>query len=177
MAVSTPSIPSCCSVAKSRLTHGNPMDCSTSCFPVHHSLPEFAQTHVHWVSDAIQPSHPLPPPSPLALNLSHHQGLFQWVALFIRWPKYWWFSFNISPSNEYSVLITFRIDWFDLLADQGILKSLQHHSSKASIQFNQFKTRETIALTIWTFAGQVMSLLLNMLSRFVIAFLLKVSEN
>ena len=134
MVVSTPSIPSWYSAAKSRLTHGNPTDCSTSGFPVHHSLLEFAQIHVHWVGDAIQPSHPLSSPFPLALNLFHHQGLFQWVALFIRWPKYWSFSFNISPSNEYSVLISFRIDWFDFLSVPGALKSLlQHHSSKASI--------------------------------------------
>ena len=80
-------------------------------------LPEFAQTHVHWVSDALQPSHPLSFPSSLALNLSQDQGLFQWVSsLCIRGPKYWSFSFSISPSNVYSGLISFRIDWFDLLA-------------------------------------------------------------
>ena len=101
-------------------------------FLVLHHLPELAQTHVHWVDDAIQPSHPLSPSSPPALSLSQHQGLFQWVALHIMWPKYWSFSFNISPSNEYSGLISFRINWFDLLEVQGILKSiLQHHSSKA----------------------------------------------
>ena len=102
--------------------------------PVHHQLPEFTQTHAHRVSDAIQPSHPLSSPSPPAFNLSQHQGLFNESALRIRRPKYWSFSFNISPSNEYSGLISFRIDWLDLLAVQGSLKSLlQQHSSKASI--------------------------------------------
>ena len=98
---------------------------------LHHQLPELAQTHVHCISDAIQPSHPLSPPSPPAFNLSQHQGLFQLVSSStIRWPKYWSFSFSISPSNEYS----FRTDWLDLLAVQGTLKSLlQPHSSKGSI--------------------------------------------
>ena len=92
------------------------------------------QTHLHWVSDAIQPLHPLSSPSPPALNLSQHQGLFQESALHIRWPKYWSFIFNISPSKEIPGLISFRMDWLDLLAVQGTLKSLlQHHSSKASI--------------------------------------------
>ena len=86
------------------------MDCGTPGLPVHHQLPEFTQTHVHWVGDAIQPSHPLLSPSPPALNISQHQGLFKWV-LCIRWPKYWSFSFNISPSNEHSRLISFRMDW------------------------------------------------------------------
>ena len=119
----------------SRVWHfGTPMDCSTPGLPVHHQLLELAQTHVHGVSDAIQPSHPLSSPSPPAFNLSQYQGLFQWVCLHIRCPKYWSFSFSISPSNAYSGLISFRIDWFDLLAVQGTLKSLlQHHSSKASI--------------------------------------------
>ena len=85
-------------------------------------------------SDAIKPSHPLPPPSPPTFNLSQHQGLFKWSVLRIRWPEYWSFSFSISPSNEYSGLISFRRDWLDFLAVQGTLKSiLQHHSSKASI--------------------------------------------
>ena len=89
------------------------MDCSTPGFPVLHYLPKFAQTHVHWVGDAIQPSHPLLPPSP-ALNLSQHQGLFQWVGPFcIRWPRYCSFRFSISPSDEYSGLISLRTDWFD----------------------------------------------------------------
>ena len=111
----------------------NPMDCSMPGVPVYHQLPEFTQTHVHRVSDAIQPSHPLSSPSP-DFNLSQHRGLYQWVVLHIKWPRYWSFSFNISPSNEYSGLISFRMDWLYLLAVQGTLKSLlQHHSSKASI--------------------------------------------
>ena len=110
------------------------MDCSIPGFPVHHQLPGLTQTHVHEVSDAIQPSHPLSSPSPPAFNFSQHQGLFHELVLRIRWPKYWSFSFNISPSNEYSGLISFKIDWFDLLVVQGTLESLpQHHSSKVSI--------------------------------------------
>ena len=163
----------------------NLMDCSMPGFPIHHDLPEFAQTHVHRVGDAIQPSHPLLSPSPPAFNFSQHQGLFQWVILHIRQPKYWSFSFSISPSSEYSGLISFRTDWFDLLAVQGTFKSLlQYHSSKASIlwclaffivQLSHLymTTGKTIALTRWTFVGKVMSLLLNMLSRLVIPFLLR----
>ena len=105
-------------------------------FPVHHQLSELTQTHVHWAGDAIQPSHPLSSSSPLTLNLSQHQDIFKWV-LCITWAKYWSFSFSISPSNEYSGLISFRMDWLDLLTVQGSLKSpLQHHSSKASILWN-----------------------------------------
>ena len=152
--------------------------------PVHHQLPEFTQTHVHRVSDAIQPSHPLSSPSPPALNLSQHQGLSNELALRIRWPKYWSFSFSISPSNEHPGLICFRMDWLDLVV-QGTLKSLlQHHSSKASIlQHSAFftvqlshlymTTGKTIALTRRTLIGKVMSLLLNMLYRLVITFLPK----
>ena len=151
-------------------------------FPAHHQHPELAQTHVHQVGDAIQPSHPLLSPFPPALNLSQHQGLFQRVGSCIRWPKYWSFSFSISPSNEYSVLISFRMDWLDLLAVQGTLKSLfQHHSSKASILQHSFLYSPTltsihdywkiITLTRETFVGKVMSLLFNMLSRLVIDFL------
>ena len=109
-------VQSCRSVTKSCLTLCSPMDCSTPGLPVPHHLLEFAQVHVHWVGDAIQPSHPLWHPSPPALNLSQCQSLFQWVALHIRWPKYWSFSFSISPSSEYSGLISFKIDWFELLA-------------------------------------------------------------
>ena len=139
--------------------------------PIHHQLPEFTQTHVYWVSDAIQLSHPLLSPSP-AFNLSQHQGFFNESALRIRWPKYWSFSFNISPSNEYSRLISFRMDWLDFLVVQGTLKSLlQHHSSKASIHWRSafftaqlshpyMTTGKTIALTRWTFVSKVMSLLL-----------------
>ena len=110
------------------------MDCSTPGFPVHHQLPELAQTHVRWVGDAIQPSHPLSSPSPPAFSLSQHQGLFQWVSSLHEVAKYWSFSISISPSNEYSELISSRIDWLDLLAVQGTLKSLlQHHGSKMSV--------------------------------------------
>ena len=159
------------------------MDCSTPGLPVHHQLWEFTQTYVHWVDDAIQPSHPLLSPSPPAFNLSKHQGLFNESALCIRWLKYWSFSFNISPSNEYSGLISFRMDWLDLLAVEGTLKSLlQHHSSKASIlRHSAFftvqlshpytTTGKSVALTRWTLVGKVMSLLLNMLSMLVITYL------
>ena len=159
------------------------MDYSTPGSPVLHYLPEFAQTHVHWVGDTIQPSHPLSPPSPPAPSLSQHQVFSNELALCIRWPKYWSFSFSISPSSEYSGLISFMMDWFDLFAVQGSLKSLlQHLSLKASaLQCSAFfmvqlshlyiTTEKTIALTTWTFAGKVKSLLFNTLSRFVIAFL------
>ena len=101
---------------------------------VHHQLLETPQIHVHGVGDAIQPSYPLSSPSPPALNLSQHQGLFNRVSSLHQEAKYWSFSFNISPSNEHRGLISFRMDWLDLLAVQGTLKSLlQHHSSKASI--------------------------------------------
>ena len=110
------------------------MDCCTPAFSVHHQLPELAQTHVYRVSDAIQPSHPLSSPSPPAFSILSIRVFSKELALGIRWPKYWSFSFNISPSSEYSGLISFRTDQFDLLAAQGTLKSLlQHHSSKASI--------------------------------------------
>ena len=109
------------------------MDCSMPDFLVLYYLPEFAQTHVYWVGDAIQPSHPLSSPSPPALNLSQHQGLSDELVLCIRWPKYWSFSFSTIPSNEYSGVISFRMDWLDFLAAQGTLKSLlQHHSSKTN---------------------------------------------
>ena len=152
-------------------------------FPVLHYLLEFAQTHVHWIRYVIQASHPLLSTSPPPLNFSQHQGLFHESALHIRWPKYWSFSFSISPSNEYSGLISFRIDWFDLLAVPRTLKSLlQYHILKVSILWYPaffmvqlshpyMTTGKAIALTIWLFVGKVMSLLFNMLSRFVIAFL------
>ena len=112
----------------------DPMDCGTPGFPVHHQLPELTQTHVHRVGDAIQPSHTLSSPSPPSFDLSQHQGLSNESALPIRWPKYGSFSFSISPSSEYSGLISFEIDWLDHLANQGTLKSLlQHYSSKAPI--------------------------------------------
>ena len=142
------------------------MDCSMPGLPVHHQLPKFTQTHVHWVSDAIQPSHSLSSPSPPAFNLSQHQGLLKQVILWISRPKYWSYSFSISPFNEYSGLISFRMDWLGLLAVQGTLKSfLQHHSSKPSIlwcvvffivQLSHLymTTGKTIALTTQTFVGK-----------------------
>ena len=158
------------SVTQSCPTLCNPVNRSTPGLPVHHQLPKSTQTHVHWVDDAIQPSHPLSSPSPPAFNLSQLQGLFQWVSSYIRWPKYWSFSFNISPSSEHPWLISFKMDWLDLLAVQGTLKSLlQHHSSKASILLHSaffivqlshpyMTTGKTIALTRWTFVDKVMSL-------------------
>ena len=122
---------SCSVVSDSLQAHG--LQHRKPGFPVHHHLPELAQTHVHRVSDAIQPSHPLLSPSPPAFNLPSIRVFSNELTLCIRWPKYWSFSFSISPSNKYSGLIYFRIDWFDL-AVQGFPKSiLQHHSSKASI--------------------------------------------
>ena len=162
----------------------DPMGCSsTPGLPVHHHLPELIQTHIHQVSDAIQPSHPLSSPSPPAFNLSQHQVFPNESVLRTRWPKYWSFSFNISPSNEYSGLISFRIDRLDLLAVQGNLKSLlQYHNSKAPILWCSaffmvqlshpyMTTGKTTALTRRTFGGKVMSLIFNMLSGLVIAFL------
>ena len=135
------------------------MNRSTPGLPDYHQLPEFTQTHVHQVGDAIQSSHPLLSPSPPAPNPSQHQGLFQKSTLHMRWPKYWSFSLSISPSNEQPGLISFRMDWLDLLAVQGTLKSLlQHHSSKASILWHSafftvqlsrpyMTTGKTVALT------------------------------
>ena len=150
---------------------------------VNHQLPEPAQTDVHWIGDAIQPSYPLSSLSPPTFNLAQHQVIFQWVSSSHPVAKYWSFSFSISPSYEYSGLTSFRIDWFDLLAVEATLKSLlQHHSSKASIlrcsaffmvqlSHPHMTTEKTIALTRQTFVEKVMFLLFNMLSRFVIAFL------
>ena len=161
----------------------DPMNHSIPGLPVHYQLLESTQTHVHWVSDAFQPSHPLSSPSPPNLNLSQHQGLFKWITLRIRWPKYWSFSFSITPSNEHPGLISFRMDWLDLLTVQGTLKSLlQHHISKASVlRHSDFfivqlshpymTTGKAVNLTRWTFVDKVMSLLFNMLSRLVITFL------
>ena len=104
------------SVTQSCPTLCDPMDCSMPGLPVQYQLPEFTQTHVHWVSAAIQPSNPLMSPSPPAFNLSQHQSLFQWVSSLPQLPKYWSFNFSISPSNEHSGLISFRMDWLDLLA-------------------------------------------------------------
>ena len=152
-------------------------------FPDHHQLMELAQTHVHLVSIAIQLSHllssPFLPPSIFpSIRVFSSESV-----LHMRWPKYYSFSFSISPSNEYSGLISFRIDWLDLLVVQGTLKSLlQHHSSKASLlQHSAFfvvqlwppymTTGKTIALNRWTIVGKVLSLLFDMLSRLVIPFL------
>ena len=171
------------SVAQSCPTLCDPMNRSTPGPPVHHQLPEFTQTHVHRVGDAIQPSHPLsfpslPAPIPPSIRVFSNES-----TLHMRWPKYWTFSFSIIPSIEIPGLISFRMDWLDLLAVQGTLKSLlQYHSSKASIlrcsafftdqlSLPYMTTGKTIALTRRTLAGKVMSLLLNMLSRLVITFL------
>ena len=150
------------------------MDCSTPGLPVHHQLLEFTQTHVHWAGDAIQPPHPLSSPSPPAFNLSQHQGLFQWVSTSQEELQYWSFSFSISLSNEHPGLISPRMDWLDLLAVQGTLKSLlQHHSSKASIlrcsaffmvqlSHPYMTTGKAIALTRRTSVGKVMSSLISL---------------
>ena len=118
------------SVSQSCSTLYDPMNRSTPGLHVHHQLPEFTQTHLHRVSDAIQPSHPLSSPFPPAPNPSSIRVFSNESTLRMRWPKYWSFSFSIIPSKG---LISFRMDWLDLLAVQGTLKSLlQHHSSKAS---------------------------------------------
>ena len=173
------------SITQLCLTHCDPMKRSTPGLPVSHQLPESTQTHVHWVDDAIQPSHPLSSPSPPALNLSQHQGLFKWVSSSHQLAKVLEFQLQISPSNEHPGLISFRMDWLDILAVQGTLKSLlQHHSSKASIlwcsaffivQLSQpyMTTGKTIVLTSRTFVDKVTSLLFNMLSKLVITFLPK----
>ena len=175
----------CCSVTKSHLTLCDPMDYSTPGFPVHHYLPEFAQTHVHQVRDATQPSRPLLSTSTPFIFPSIRVFPNE-SALLIRWPKYCCCSFSVSPSNKYSELISFRNDWFDFLAAQETLKSLfQHHSFKTStlqcstffmVQLNwkdrfshmvhpYVTTGKTIASTIWTFVSKVMSLLFHILSR------------
>ena len=163
-------------------THCDPMDWSTPGFPVHHQLPEFTQTHVHWVGDAIQPPDPLCPLLLLPSIFPRIRVFSNESVLRIQWPKYWSFNFSISPSSEHPGLISFRMDWLDLLAVQGTHKSLlQHHSSKASIlrrsafftvqlSHPYMTTGKTIALTRQTFVGKVMSLLFNMLSRLVVTF-------
>ena len=158
------------------------MDCSTPGLPVHHQLPDFTQTQS---TESVMPSSHLIlchlllllPPIPSSIRVFSNE-----LTLHMRWPKNWSFSFSISPSNEYSGLISFRMDWLAILAVQGTLKGLlQHHSSKASIlQRSAFftvqlshpymTTGKTIALTRWSFVGKVMSLLLNMLSRLVLTF-------
>ena len=167
-----------CSVTKPCTTLCNPMDCNMPGFPVHRQLPELAQTHELVIpSNHLIFCHPLLLPSVFpSIRVFSKESV-----LHIRWPKYW--SFSISPSNEYLGLISFRIAWFDLLIIQGTLNSLlQHHSSKASIlwcsafftvQLSHLNmtTAKTIPWIKWTFVGRVMSLLFNMLSRFVVAFL------
>ena len=159
------------------------MYCSTPGFSVHHQLPKLAQTHVHRVGDAIQPSHPLSSPSPPAPIPPSIRVFSNESVLRIRWPNCWSFGFSVSPSNEHPGLISFRMDWLDLLVVQKTLKSfLQHHSSKVSILWHSaffmvqlsylyMTIGKTIALTSQTFVGKVMSLLFSMLSRLVIAFL------
>ena len=169
------------SVTQLCLTFCDCMDCCTPGFPVHHQLPKLAQTHVHRVGNAIQPSHPLSSPSPPTFNLSQHEGLFQWISSSQQGDKVLEISFSISPSNEYSGLISFRIDWFDLLAVQGTLKSVLQHSKTLILPHSAFlivqlshpymTTGKTIALTRWNFVSKVMSLLFNMLSRLVNSFL------
>ena len=135
------------------------MNCSTPGLPVHHQLPEFMQNHVHWVGDAIQPSHPLSSPSPPAPNPSRIR-VFSNESTLHMWPKYWSFSFSIIPSNEHPGLISFRMGWLDLLAVQGTLKSLlQHHSSKASILqrsacFLESSNREKKLNSLWAESEQ-----------------------
>ena len=150
--------------------------------PVHHQLLKFSQTLAHPAGDAIQPSHPRSSPSPPASKTSHHQGIFNESTLGMKWPKYWSFSFNISPSNKHPGLISFKMDWLDLLAIQGTLKSPPTPQIKGinflvlvffTVQLSHpyMTTGKTIALARWTFVGKVMSLLFNMLSRLVITFL------
>ena len=118
------------------------MNHSTPGLPVHHHLPEFTQTHIHRISDAIQPSHPLSSPSP-APNPSQHRVFSNESTLRMRWPKYWSCNLSIIPSKEIPGLISFRMDWLDLLAVQGTLRSLlQHHSSKASVVLNRYSIRD-----------------------------------
>ena len=164
------------SVAQSCPTLCNPMDCSTPGFPVHHQFPEVTQTHVH---ESVMPSNHLILCRPLLLLPSIFPSIRVFSSesvLCIKWPKYWNFSFCIHPSNEHSGLISFRMDWLDLLAVRGTLKSLlQHHSLKASIlwrsaffivqlSYPYMTTEKNIALTRWTFVGKIMSLLFNILS-------------
>ena len=157
------------------------MDCSTPGFPVLHCLLELAQTHVHRVCDATQSSHPLLSPSPPDFNLSQHQSPFQWVNSCIRWSKYWSFRISTSPSNEYSGLLSFRMDWLDRCPrdSQELSPTPQFkriNSSALSLLYVPNPTSihyywKNHNFTIWTFVGKATSLLFNMLSRFVIAFL------
>ena len=172
----------CCSVTKSCTTLCHPMNCSMPGFPVHHQPLELAQTHVHQVVDATQPSHPLSSSSPPPSIFPSIRVFSSESVLHIRWPKFWGFSFNISPSNEYSGLISFRMDWLDLLTVQGTVKSSPTQrfktlsSSVPSFLYGPTLTSimtsgKTTALTTQTFSSKVISLLLNILSKFVISFL------
>ena len=156
--------------------------------PVHHQLPQSTQTHVHWVNDAIQTSHPRSSPSPPVLNLSQHQGLFKWDGSSHQMAKVLQFQLQHQSFQWKPTTGLLRMDWLDLLAGQEPLKSLlQHYSSKALIlQYSAFfivqlsypymTTGKTIALTRWTVVDKVMSLLLNMLSRLVITFLPRIKR-
>ena len=152
------------------------MDCSMPGLLVHHQLSGLTQTHIHRVGDVIQPSHLLSSPSPPAFNLSQHQGLFNEPALCIRWPKYWSFGFSISPSNEYSRFISFRSDWFDLLArdSQESSPTPQLESINSSVLNFLYSPISTSIPDYWkkhSLVGKVRSLLCNILSRFVRALL------
>ena len=179
-------------IIKLCLTLCDPMGCSTPGFLLFHHHPELAQTHIHWVGGVIQPLCPLLSPS-LPSMFPSIRFFANESVLHISWPKYWSFSFSISSSNEYLGLISFRIDYFDLLTIQGMIKSLpQCHSSKASIlwhsaffmvqlshpymtnrkkQTNNNKKKNNVAWTRRAFVGKAMSLIFNMGSRFVIVFL------
>ena len=159
------------------------MDCSMLSFPLHHHFPEFSQTRVHWVGDAIQPSHSLSSPSPPAFNLSQHQGHFNASALHMRWPKYWSFSFSFSPNNEHPGLTPLgRTGWISLQS-KGLSRVFSNSSKASILQQSTFfivqhsypytTTGKTIALTRRTFVDKVTSLLFNMLSRLVMTFLPK----
>ena len=155
------------------------MNRSTPGLPVHHQLPDFTQTHVHRVGDAIQPSHPLLSPSPPAPNPSQHHVFSNKSTLPMRWPKYWSFNLSISPSNEHSGLVSFKMDWLDLLAPKESSPTPQFKSiSSSALSFLHSPTLtsihdhwKTIALTRRIFVGKVISLLFNMLSRLVITLL------
>ena len=165
----------CCSVAQSCPTLCLPKDCSTPGFLVLHHLPEFVQSHVHWIGAAVQPSHPLSSLLPLPSIFLSIRVFSNESPLHIRWPKHWSFSFIISPSNEYSGLISFRIDWFYLLEVQGTLKSLLQYDFESIhswvLSHSYVTTGKTIALTRRTFVSKVTYLLFNRLSRLLIAFL------
>ena len=169
------SCPQFSSVTQSCPTLCNPMSCSMPGLPVHYQLPEFTQTHVHWVGDAIQQSHPLLSPSLPAFNITQHQGLFQWVSSSHQVAKTIGASASVLPMN---IQDWFPLGWTDFISVQskGLWKVLQHHTSKVSILWcsaffivqlsHPYMTRKTIALTRQTFIGKVISLLFNMLSRF-----------